>query len=162
MVLLQFKLFVIQSMISGLLSLIGSTSLIITILLSKKRLSVPYRRIIFGVSVFDILQSTGFVAAVFPQPKDSFSWSIGNSTTCDIQGFIFNTGATGVQWYLCSLCTYYFCIIRLNVKSHVFRRIEPFLHVIPVLYSVSISSYAVAKQYMNVMGTICTIHASPL
>ena len=153
----------ILALITSILSLSGSSLLIITILQSKKKLSVPYRRIIFGTSVFDLFQSAGLASQILMAPKGITRWSIGNTTSCEINGFFFAVGGNTIPYYLCSLCIFYFCIIRLNMKTHTFQRIEPFLHALPIIYGFFIGIYALANKYLNYFGasSLCYLSATP-
>jgi len=152
----------INSIIAGMLSLVGSSLLIFTILRSKKKLSIPYRRIIFGICVFDVFQSLGSTTSTFLSPKELHRLSIGNTTTCDIQGLFLTVGAIGVPMYLCSLCTYYFCIIRLNMRKLTFKKIEPYLHAVPILYSLFCGVFALTNQYINNAGLVCYVAPDPI
>ena len=140
------------SITTGTLSLIGSCLLICTILRSKKKLSLPYRRIIFGTSVYDVFQSLGMSTSIFLSPKEiepQLEFAIGTTKTCDIQGFFTTIGAIGVPIYLCSLSVYYFCIIQLNMRDHTFKKIEPILHVAPTVYSLIVGAFAFSKHYFD-------------
>ena len=154
----------INSIIAGILSLVGSSLLIFTILRSKKKLSVPYRRIIFGICVLDVFQSLGSTSSIFLSPKELHihRLSIGNVTTCDIQGLFLTIGAIGVPMYLCSLCTYYFCIIRLNMRKLTFKKIEPYLHTVPILYSLFCGVFALTNKYINNAGLVCYVAPDPI
>lgn len=147
---------------TGSLSLIGSSLLICTILRSKKKLSVPYRRLIFGTSFYDVFQSLGLTTSIFLSPRGTATWARGNTTTCDIQGFFTTIGAIGVPIYLCSLCIYYFCIIRLNMRKATFRKIEPYLHAVPISYSFFCGIFAFANQYFNNAGSVCYVAPKPI
>ena len=77
--------------ISGVLSFIASTTMAIMILRSAPKLGTPFRRIIFGLSVSDMLQSISSVIGpivTVPAPGNIKLWNIGNQKTCDFQGFI--------------------------------------------------------------------------
>ena len=71
-------------MASGLASMIGSSTIIATILRSSQKLANPYRRIIFGMSCFDVLQSLSFVMIVFKTDPVEKSWLalLGNQISC--------------------------------------------------------------------------------
>ena len=156
------KLCTIVAIITGLLSLGGSSLLMCTILRSKKKLSVPYRRIIFGTSIFDVFQSLGLATSTFLSPKGVHIWASGNTVTCDIQGFFTTVGAIGVPLYLCSLCIYYFCIIKLNMRNKDFKKLEPCLHAVPILYGFFCGIFALANQYLNNAGSVCYVAPSPI
>jgi len=153
---------IIVGTITATLSLIGSTLLICTILKSEKKLKKAYRRIIFGASVFDVFQSFGFASSILMSPKGVTPYAIGNVASCSVQGFFFTVGAMAVTFYLQSLCIYYFCIIRLNMRSPDFvKKVEPGLHLMPILYSLAVGIYALTQNYYNYNGTICLTTATP-
>ena len=155
----------VLQMPSGVLSFLGSSLLIWTILRSKKKLSLPYRRIIFGISIFDLCQSFSQATALTFVPRDlqwdPSNWAFGTIESCEFQGFVMTLGTAAIPMYLCSLCVYYFCIVALNMRKQVFQRIEPCLHAVPILYALVMASYALAKDYLNNYGSFCYIHASP-
>jgi len=73
--------------LSGLASFLGSVTLIITILRSELKLTVPVRRIFFGVCIYNCFQSAAHAFSTFPIPKGQGLWgAIGNIGSCDAQG----------------------------------------------------------------------------
>ncbi len=130
-------------MISGLASLISSTTINIMIFRSSKKLADPYRRLIFGISCFDILQSLSHTLSIFKSnPDELSSWlALGNQTSCQVLGFFHFAGHNGSLFYNLSLNIFYLCLVKYNVKKDCYRhRIEPFLHGLPVAWSIISSS----------------------
>ena len=134
--------------ITGGLSTISSFLIIYLILKSEKKLSTIYHRIMFGMSVVDILGSIAMALTTLPMPKylpdvgngDEFSipyehWSgskLGNTQTCDLQGFFFIFGYTAMFTYNAALCVYYAFAIAFQMKEkHIHKYVEPFLHLVP-------------------------------
>ena len=81
---------------SGLLSICGSTVIIRTILLGgKDKLSKLHNRLLFAMSVFDIINSLALGSSTAPFPSDEdptneiTQGGYGNKTTCSIYGFRF-------------------------------------------------------------------------
>jgi hypothetical protein len=82
---------------SGSLSAISSTLIIYVILRSQTGLSSIYHRIMFGMSIADILSSVSIALSTLPMPsfmpqeKDfEYRWTgprLGNTSTCNAQGF---------------------------------------------------------------------------
>ena len=145
---------------SGLASVIGSSTMIITILRSSQRLANPYRRIIFGISFFDVLQSLSFVMiVVFKTDPVKESWlALGNQTSCQLFGFIQFAGHNGALFYNLSLNIFYLCLVKYHVKRDNFHhRIEPFLHGVPIAWAFTSASYIVASGYINA-GMASTNH----
>jgi hypothetical protein len=55
---------------------------------TKRRWS-PYNQILFGISFFDLLSSTGFALATLPVPEELGVYGAqGNEATCKTQGFM--------------------------------------------------------------------------
>jgi hypothetical protein len=74
---------------SGVASFCASVTIIYMILRSPTKLDKPFRRIIFGMSVYDMAQSFGSFISALPSPAGSRWGAIGNRGTCVAQGFIF-------------------------------------------------------------------------
>ena len=53
-----------------------------------------YKRIIFNISIADIIQSISLIVGPFAPPAEvrQAAWSVGNKTTCTIDGFLFSFG----------------------------------------------------------------------
>ena len=73
--------------ISNLASFLGSTIITVMIWRSVTKLTKPYRRIVFMMSVYDIVQSLSFIMSTFTSPRGSIVWAVGNDATCTAQGF---------------------------------------------------------------------------
>eukprot|EP00536_Pseudo-nitzschia_multiseries_P002175 jgi/Psemu1/5036/gm1.5036_g len=113
--------------------------------------------------VFDriLLVDSYYLAIEEEDLEPPIAKAFGNTTTCDIQGFFTTIGAIGVPIYLCSLSIFYFCIIRLNLRDHSLKKIEPFLHAAPILYSLFCGTVGLTKQYFNNAGSVCYVAPSP-
>ena len=125
--------------ITGSLSALSSSLIIYLIFRSKAKLSTIYHRIMFGMSCADILGSTAMGLTTLPMPRDSYlyyDWAgtqLGNSGTCKAQGFFFVFGMICMFVYNVALCCYYACIIAFKMKEKVVKKkIEPFLHLVPI------------------------------
>lgn len=66
---------------TAILSFLGSTTITIMILKSKKGLKTPYSRIIFGLSVADMMQSFGIFISPWASPKDASNSALVRRTT---------------------------------------------------------------------------------
>jgi len=132
---------------TGGLSAVSSCLIIYLIVISEKRLSTIYHRIMFFMSWADIFSSVAMALTTLPMPKtlpDSISlafdvpyndWSgmkLGNTQTCEVQGFFFTFGIVAMYSYNAMLCIYYACAIALKMKEKNIRRyVEPVLHLFP-------------------------------
>ena len=151
--------------ITGSLSLITSSSIIWKILRSNTKLSSPYSRLIFGLCFYDIISSIANALSAVPSPPSPYGTEVwgafGNETTCRIQGFMFTLSSSSTPFYNLSLCIYYLCLIRYSMRDERFgKHIEPFLHIIPLLYSLTISTYLLANDNYHFNGTVCWITQS--
>ena len=147
------------------MSLTCSFTLIVMILKSKKKLATPYRRLIFGMSCFDIFYSFTSMLSFLPIPAADDMWgAVGTRQTCSFQGFLVFLGATGCPMYNLSLCIFYLSIVVYRFKTRKFvRYIEPLLHIFPILYSFIIGIFLLMKGYFNAGAdySVCWIAPYP-
>ena len=93
----QSLILMIGPMICGLLSFVSACTIVIMILRSATKLTKPYRRIVFGMSLYDIVNSFAAVSSAFPSPMGSRFMAMGNTQTCVAQGFLTQVGSGQVQ-----------------------------------------------------------------
>jgi glycerol uptake facilitator-like aquaporin len=74
------------SSFGGTLSFVLSAIMITMILRSTTKLSKPLRRIIFGMTVFDLILSISDVTSSLPSPSGMSLLAVGNEITCTFQG----------------------------------------------------------------------------
>lgn len=79
----------VTSAIAGSLSSAASATIIVMILRSPTKLSSPFRRIIFGMSVYDVFQSISALLSLFLSPAGEKWGAFGNDGTCAFSGFFF-------------------------------------------------------------------------
>jgi len=133
---------IVITTVSASASLLGSAIIIFLILRSNVGLKTVYHRILFGMSVFDIIQSFPMALTTIPMPKDMIykqfdGKAFGNTTTCSIQGYIYSTGGLCALLYNAILWIYYLCSIRFRMRDAIFRRcLEPFLYLYAIVFSV--------------------------
>mmetsp|Transcript_14667 Transcript_14667/g.21908 ORF Transcript_14667/g.21908 Transcript_14667/m.21908 type:complete len:449 (-) Transcript_14667:588-1934(-) len=160
----QMKALLITPMIGGTISIVSSGTFLFMILWSEIKLSVPPRRIFFGLCLYDCIFSLASALSSLPIPKEEGIWgAAGNIATCDFQGFIHHIGAIGSMFYNCSLSIYYLCIIRLSMTDVTFtKKVEPFCHLIPNLYGFGGALYLLINRDFNNIGNACWIGPSPI
>jgi len=149
---------------TGPISVISSTTIIIMILRSKKALSIPYHRILFGLSIADIVASAAISAGSLPAPKDTLHlrYAFGYQSTCDAQGFVFLAGAVAEPLYLSSLQLYYLCAIKYGMKAEdIQRKVEKFLHGIPILYGMTAAITLLVTGSIHATSSWCCIESYP-
>lgn len=85
----QQRAIFIAPIISGIISFIASLAIIVMILRSKIKLSKPFRRIIFGMSVYDVIQSSTSSLSSITNPSGTAYGAIGNDATCSARAFFY-------------------------------------------------------------------------
>ncbi len=112
----------------------------------RSGLTNPYKRLIFGLSMSDILQSFAIAFGPWLAPHDDEGslWALGNIQTCELVGFFFAVGMTAVPMYTLSLCIYYVCKLRTRMADDYFaHRIERPLHIFIIVLNLVIYLMAV-------------------
>ena len=148
-------------MITGSISLIGSSTISLVILLSAgAKFSNPFRRLIFGLSIMDVIQSLAMICGPFALPKDmdGVLWSNGNTATCNVQGFALHVGFAGVPMYTLSLSVYYLCAVKLNMNDRTFAKgVEPYLHAGSIIWTFAggIACWSSGSFNMMRSGNMC-------
>jgi len=154
------------SIISGIISVIGSTTIIVVLLRSPKKLTSTYRRLVFGMSCFDVLHSISYVASGLPAPQGTNdTWArntIGNTATCNIQGLVTYTGMMGSVFYDCMLSIYFVLVVVYSKREDfIQKRIEPFFHATAILIPVGAGIFLLVTKRFNWAGSICWINNLP-
>jgi hypothetical protein len=146
---------------TGSVSTIASTCLAVHILRSNHGLSTTYHRLVFGLSVGDILSSFGFALGSTMVPKDMNYFvpgAQGNMTTCTVQGFLYTLGVNIVAVYNCSICLYYLAIIRYNKNDEYIRnKLEPWFHGIAIVIPLVCGFIFIAMKGYNGNEPVCSI-----
>ena len=104
---------------SALLSTLSSILIIFIIMRSSAKLTIPYHRIMFGMSVADCLSSISMALTTLPMPADMIYTQfegrhIGTFGTCAAQSFLQNAGTLATMLYNVALSVYYFHSIRVH------------------------------------------------
>ena len=126
----------------------------------------PYKRIIFIISVADILQSFSLVVGPFAPPVSTPQafWSIGNEATCAASGFLFSFGLTLFILNIAFLCFYYLCKIKRRMTDDTFSaKFEWKVHAFTVMLALVINLAGLGLGAINsgVNGTLCCFAALP-
>jgi hypothetical protein len=149
---------------TGTISVLSSSVMVYMILRSDIKLGTPFRRLIFAMCIIDIIQSGLAILSTWPSPHDTPGiWgALGNRTSCSITGFLFTYVSNVAQLYMCSLCVHYLYFVQYNIRQGTFRRkIEPFLHIIPNFFSLSIAGYLLMTKHINQADVVCWIAPEP-
>lgn len=149
------------------ISLICSSIMAIMISISEDGFTKPYRRIIFGLSVSDILQSVGFIASPFAAPRGTpgSTWAVGNTSSCEAIGFIFTAGGTMLPMYTFMLTSYFLLRVKykMTIKDYA-KKVEWKFHAFIIIWNVTSSIIALRQDLYNPTraGSLCTMRECPL
>lgn len=138
-------------------------SLMIISQVSRNRLNrkKSQQRLILGISVVDCITSiVWFFTNLFVPPDSGVLWAIGNEQTCEAQGFIVQFSIAGIL-YMCCLQLQYLLTIKYGWKEKAVRRIEPYMHCIPILYGMCTATTALVKDLYNPANWDCWIAPLP-
>ncbi len=150
--------------VSGSISFICSSVMVYMILQSEVGLGTPFRRTIFIMCIVDIMQSSCTILSTLPIPANSPGvWgALGNTVTCDIQGFFFSFASLLAALYICVLSIHYFLFVQYKIRQSTFRKkIEPFLHGIPIILALFNAVYLLLAGSLNDSGNVCWIAPEP-
>ena len=131
------------------------------ILRSHHGLSTTYHRLVFGLSIGDILSSF-FQALSFTMMPKKMNYYIpytqGNTATCDAQGFLVGVGIGVGVLCNCSIYFYYLAIIRCNKKDEYIRdNLEPWFHGISIVLPLLMNFILIVmKGYKSIQTSICS------
>lgn len=113
----------IASTASGITSATFSAVVISMILRSREGLSSPYHRIMLFMSVWDFISSACIALTIIPMPADvqeTYPFpgrAYGNSTTCQLQGFLIISGQAFGIFSNCVLNIFYVYTIRFGIPE---------------------------------------------
>ncbi|GFH55851.1 hypothetical protein CTEN210_12327 [Chaetoceros tenuissimus] len=127
-----------------------------------------YRRIIFGISIADMLQSFSLSAGVVlltPNDVPQFArWGIGNQRTCVFDGVLMYTGWHLSQLYIAFLCFYYYCKIKHKIPDDVFKQrfeIKIHLFIFAIVTIFNIAAICLDALNLTTNGTYCAVAPRP-
>jgi len=118
------------------------------------------QRSVVGMSVVDVLASSGWFLSTWFVPAGTFALSAGNQATCNVQGFLLQL-AIGAPLYNCSLALYYLLVIKFNWSNEMLRRVEIWTHVAILSFSIGTSIALLPLHQYNHIGAVCWVIGSP-
>lgn len=151
---------------SGAISFLCSSSLAYMIKAKKKGLCTPYRRLIFAISVSDMMQSLSIVLGPFLNDSSvpQALWAVGDKHSCRFTGLLFCLGGTVAPLYSCCLSIYYYCKLYKKMANDAFAfRVERWMHIIIIAPLITMNIVALAKNLFNsgVNGSQCVYAVVP-
>ena len=151
----RFKIFSIVQIVSASISILGSLMLLFMIFRSHDKLRSTLHRLLFGLTISDLISSIAMAFASTLSPPEHIGWnSFGNMTLCRIQGFLHFYGHIAAPLYNCSLCIYYLIEIKYtSLNSHI-KGIEILMHLGPTMIALTfttaiVSIYGVHPEVTN-------------
>ncbi|GFH46503.1 hypothetical protein CTEN210_02977 [Chaetoceros tenuissimus] len=152
--------------ITASISLVASSILSLMIITSEKGFKSPYSRIIWGLSLADILQSLNFLLSPFLSPKENPDsiFSKGSVESCEGTGFFGSIGGTAIPLYTLFLTYYFLRRVKYKVKPEQFAKFEEKLICSLIwIFSIGTNIVALAKGQINATkyGSICMIASRP-
>jgi hypothetical protein len=149
--------------ISSVFSLFGSTWIIIEVATEKRKRQAPYHRLLFAMSVYDVLESLWNFGSTWPIPEGSLDviWATGNTATCTAQGF-FLTLSVAVPIYNAMLSLYYVLVINYRyTNSQLRQRVEPIMHGIAFFWAFGTGLYSALAGLFNDANLWCWMAPLP-
>jgi hypothetical protein len=156
------KIEAIIGMIMPPISMAASLTIIILISKSSKKFTTVLNRLLLGLCISDIFSSIAEGLVSFPMPSDTKNaWmAIGNTATCDAQGFVVVSAAIVTPSYNAGICLISWLKIKYNNRVAI-TKIEPFLHIIPISLAFAVSFYSVMRGYINPEFGTCFLSDKP-
>ncbi len=131
--------------------------------------SSAYHRIIFGLSIADVIFSFALLTGPFVAPSSvpQAYWAAGNDMTCKGNAVMVTAGLVGIYLYMWFLC--YFCWFKINNRGKItveisfIQKIEWKLHLFIVALSIflCVVGFATNTFHSSVYGTFCSYSAVP-
>jgi len=143
---------IIILMVTGPISVVSSAIIMCMIWRSRAKLSICYHRIMFGMSLTDIILSSALSFNSVPAPIGTpHAWkAFGNRSTCKAQGFFIMFGMIAAPTYFLSLQIYYFRMIKYQTSTNTIRpNVEPYLHFAPILVGCIAAFVPLVTNSMN-------------
>jgi hypothetical protein len=162
----QYKVLSVLPIPTAILSIVGSTAIIYMVARSRRRKEwTPYKRLLFGMSVCDIILSINAATGNFMRPEATSPrvWAFGNEATCTASGFIGQLSLSGIL-YNGMLSFYFLLAARFGWKNaRISRFVEPLMHVICIGFPLVTAAIGVGLGVFSepVMGLGCQINDYP-
>jgi hypothetical protein len=129
----QEKILSLLPILPSLLSVFGSLTIVHMVLTSKRR-STPYKRLLLGMSVCDVVFSLSVPLWAFLLPNDTSHrvWAVGSDASCTVMGFFSQFSFSGIL-YNGMLSHYYLLTVRFAFRDvRIGRCAEPSMHILSI------------------------------
>jgi len=152
----QQKLLSILFLPSSIISIIGSLLIIRNIRQERRR--TPYRSILLGTSICDIIATAGVFMQSFLPPAnrpDTYVWAFGNDASCGALGAI-TQFSISAHIYAGVLSYYFLLTVRYGVKQRSFTKAMPYIHGSIITWSIVTSIIGLLVGAYGPSGAIPT------
>jgi hypothetical protein len=147
--------------ITGFLSVVGSSLIMLSLLHPRKGLSVK-DRLLFGLSLTDTIFSLIIIPWSLFIPEGMTWGARGNDATCTAQGFLIQLGHAPT-FYQAGLAHYYYMTIRYGTSDQEFsKRYERWIHFMSVLWPLGTAVAGLYLDLFNFSHVGCWIAPNPL
>lgn len=140
---------------SSILSILGSSAIIYNVRHDGKK--TPYRRILLGLSICDIITSVGWMLQPFLTPTDveePWVYAVGNDATCTMIGAFAQFGFSA-HWYNGFLSYYFLLTVSFGMREEIFeKRFEYKAHIFIFAWSVATAIYGAAAGIFNPLSVV--------
>ena len=149
------------------MSFVASSTIAAMIIRSNNGLRTPYSRIIFGLSIADIMQSLGIIISPLAAPSGTLDapWAMGSTGFCSATGFVLNVGGVAVPLYTLLLTHYFLQRVKYKLTPAQFAsKMECRISILVWLYPVIGGLVGLVNGYFNPgpNGSLCMMIDKPL
>lgn len=158
------KALIWASRCSAFLSFFGASFILYSILTDPKSRTTVYHSLLIGMAIFDIVTAFAWCFATAPINKDDqnalhVEGIMGTEGTCKAQAFFIQLGFTSV-FYNTSLAVYYLLVIKYGWKEFQLKKIQLYMHLLPVIVGVGLALGAIPVYHWIEYG--CHLEPYPV
>jgi hypothetical protein len=155
--LVQQEVLAITPHITGFVSVLFSLLTLWFLGRSSQRRSLVYHRLVAGIALVDLSTSLWLGLSTWPAPRSGdMVFASGTVATCRLQGFFIQFGISS-SMYNASLSLYYLLVVRYGWKEIKMKRVEPFLHGIPITWALCTAITALLLDLLGEANLWCWI-----
>jgi len=151
--------------VTGLLSVLGSLWIVFDVCNDHKKRKTVYHRLMIGMAISDIMSSLSLAFSTWPVPQgtDDVFASLGNVSTCEVQGFFIQMGVA-TPLYNAFLAVYFLLLVKHNwsEKSMAMRRLEKIFHFVAWAMAFGTAFASLGLELYNNANLWCWIAPYPL
>ena len=157
----------VRSVTASLSFLASATIATIVFIRSRNGLKSPYSRIIFGLSIANIMQAAAILVSPLAAPSDTpfSSWAMGTTATCELAGFFLYVGGTAVPFYILFLSYYFLKKVKNKLTPQEFAdKYEFKIHALIWFFTIAGGCVGVARKDFNPSkgGLLCRVIDNPV